>query len=73
MDTVGPSRVCSVGGRWYVPVIMDDYSCYSWVFFLERNDELFEHFQSLALKLNNEHPNYLKAIRSDNRTEFRNA
>jgi transposase InsO family protein len=27
----------------------------------------------LALRLNNEHPNFLKAIRSDNGTEFRNA
>jgi hypothetical protein len=34
---------------------------------------VFEHFQSLALRLNNEHPNCLKVIRSDNRTEFRNA
>jgi transposase InsO family protein len=32
---------------------------------------VFEHFQSLALRLNNEHPNCLKAIRSDNETEFR--
>jgi hypothetical protein len=30
-------------------------------------------FQLLALRLNNEHPNCLKAIRSDNGTEFRNA
>jgi hypothetical protein len=34
---------------------------------------MFDHFWSLALRLNNEHPNYLKAIRSDNETEFRNA
>jgi hypothetical protein len=34
MDTVGPSRVCSMGGKWYVLVIVDDYSRYSWVFFL---------------------------------------
>jgi transposase InsO family protein len=26
-----------------------------------------------ALRLNNDHPNYLKAIQSDNGTEFRNA
>jgi hypothetical protein len=30
MDTVGPSRVHSMGGRWYVLVIVDDYSRYSW-------------------------------------------
>jgi transposase InsO family protein len=34
---------------------------------------VFEHFQSLTLRLNNEHPNCLKAIHSDNETEFRNA
>jgi hypothetical protein len=34
---------------------------------------VFEHFQSLALRLNNEHPNCLKVIHSDNGTEFRNA
>jgi transposase InsO family protein len=72
MDTVGPSRVCSMGGKWYVLVIVDDYSRYSWIFFLESKDQVFEHFWLLALRLNNEHPNCLKAIRSDNGTEFRN-
>jgi hypothetical protein len=33
MDTVGPSRVRSMGGKWYVLVIIDDYSRYFWVFF----------------------------------------
>jgi transposase InsO family protein len=73
MDTIGPSRVCSMGGKWYVLVIVDDYSRYSWVFFLKSKDEVFEHFRSLALRLNNEHHNCLKAIHSDNGTEFRNA
>jgi transposase InsO family protein len=73
MDTVGRSRVCSMRGKWYVLVIVDDYSRYSWVFFLESKDEVFEHFQSSALRLNNEHPNCLKAIHSHNGTEFRNA
>jgi transposase InsO family protein len=72
MDTVGPSRVRSMGGKWYVLFIVDDYSRYSWVFFLERKDKVFEHFQSLALRLNNEYPNCWKVIHSDNVTEFRN-
>jgi hypothetical protein len=29
MDTVGPSRVRFMGGKWYVLVIVDDYSRYS--------------------------------------------
>jgi hypothetical protein len=44
MDTVGPSRVRSMGGKCYVLIVVDDYSCYSWVFFLESKDEVFEHF-----------------------------
>jgi hypothetical protein len=44
MDTVGPSRVRSMGGKWYVLINVDDNSWYSWVFFLERKDEVFEHF-----------------------------
>jgi hypothetical protein len=62
MDTVDPSRVHSVGGKRYVPDIMDDYLCYTWVFFLESKDEVFEHFQNLALRLNNEYLNCLKSI-----------
>jgi transposase InsO family protein len=72
MDTIGPSQVRSMGGKSYVLVIIEDYSRCSWVFFLESKDEVFEHFRSLALRLNNEHPNCLKAIRTDNGTEFRN-
>jgi hypothetical protein len=62
MDIVGPSRVGSMGGKWYVLIIVDDYSRYFWVSFLESKDEVFEYFWSLALRLNNEHPNCLKAI-----------
>ena len=72
MDTVGPSRVRSAGGKWYVLVIVDDYSRYSWVFFLVSKDEVFSHFRSLALRLFTELPGALKAIRSDNGTEFKN-
>jgi hypothetical protein len=64
MDTIGPSRVNTM---------MTAASHYSWVFFFKSNDEVFEHFQRLALRLNNEHFNYLKAIHSDNGTKFRNA
>jgi hypothetical protein len=62
-----------MGGKWYVLVIVDDFFSLLMVFFLESKGEVFEHFWSLTLGLNNEHPNYLKVIRSDNETKFRNA
>jgi hypothetical protein len=73
MDIVGPSQIRSIGVKWIVPVIVDDYSHYTWVILLESKDEVFEHFWSLDLRLKNEHPNCLKAMHSDNGTKFWNA
>nr|ABA97303.1 retrotransposon protein, putative, unclassified, expressed [Oryza sativa Japonica Group] len=66
MDTVGPARVQSVGGKWYVLVIVDDFSRYSWVLFMATKDEAFQHFRGLFLRLDLEFPGSLKRIRSDN-------
>ena len=51
MDTVGPSRVMSVGGKWYVLVTVDDFSRYSWVVFMRTKDEAFEFVRDLILRL----------------------
>jgi transposase InsO family protein len=52
---------------------MDDFSRYSWVFFMKGKDEAFSHAQDLILRLQNEFPkNAMRAIRSDNGTEFKN-
>ena len=71
LDTVGPSRVQSFGGKWYILVIVDDFSRYSWVFFMASKDEAFSHFRSLVLRLSVDLPGALRAIRSDNGTEFK--
>jgi hypothetical protein len=41
MVLVGLARVQSMGGKWYVLVVVDDYSRYAWVFFLEEKGETF--------------------------------
>ena len=74
MDLVGPSRVRSVGGKWYVLVVVDDFSRYSWVFFLSSKDETFGFVRDLVLRLKNErNGGAMRAIRSDNGSEFKNA
>jgi transposase InsO family protein len=73
MDTVGPAQVRSDGGKWYVLVIVDNFSRYSWVFFMESKDEAFSYAQDLILRLQNEFPkNAMRAICNDNGTEFKN-
>nr|GFA82435.1 Gag-Pol polyprotein [Tanacetum cinerariifolium] len=39
MDLCGPMRIASINGKRYVLVIVDDYSCYTWVHFLILKDE----------------------------------
>ncbi|WVZ63659.1 hypothetical protein U9M48_013273 [Paspalum notatum var. saurae] len=73
MDTVGPARVASVSGKWYVLVVVDDFSRFSWVFFMESMDEAFGFVWDLVLRLRNESHKAMRAIRSDNGGEFRNS
>ncbi|WVZ85132.1 LOW QUALITY PROTEIN: hypothetical protein U9M48_032084 [Paspalum notatum var. saurae] len=73
MDTVGPARVASVSGKWYVLVVVDDFSRFSWVFFMEFKDEAFDFVRDLVLRLRNESHKATRAIRSDNGGEFRNS
>jgi transposase InsO family protein len=74
MDLVGPAQVGSVGGKWYVLVVVDDYSRYAWVFFLEDKSETFGFVRDLVVRLKNErHGNAVRAIRSDNGSEFKNS
>jgi transposase InsO family protein len=54
MDFVGPARLRSAGGKRYVLVVVDDYSRYAWVFFLEDKVETFGFVRDLVLRLRNE-------------------
>jgi hypothetical protein len=54
MDLVGLARVRSAGGKWYVLVVVDDYSRYAWVFILEEKWENFGFVRDLVLRLRNE-------------------
>ncbi|GKB94435.1 retrovirus-related pol polyprotein from transposon TNT 1-94 [Tanacetum coccineum] len=55
MDLCGSMRVESVNGKRYVLVIVDDYSRYTWVYFLRSKDEapenqvLKEYFDSVGI------------------------
>jgi transposase InsO family protein len=54
--------------------VVDDYSRYAWVFFLEDKGETFGFVGYLVLRLRNErHGDGIRVIRSDNGSEFRNS
>jgi transposase InsO family protein len=74
MDLVGLACVCSAGGKWYVLVIVDNYSRYAWVFFLADKGETLGFVQALILRLKNErNGDVVRAIHSVNGSEFKNS
>jgi transposase InsO family protein len=74
MDLVGPARVRSADGKWYVLVVVDDYSRYAWVFFLEEKGETFGFVRDIVLRLRNtRHGEAIRAILNENGSQFRNS
>ncbi|CAN1302486.1 Retrovirus-related Pol polyprotein from transposon TNT 1-94 [Linum perenne] len=70
MDLVGPANIKSFGGKYYIFVLVDDYSRYIWVYFLAHKDEALEKFKSFVDLRNNEQDCKLSSIRSDHGGEF---
>ena len=72
MDLFGPSRTSSLGGKRYCPVIVDDYSRFTWVMFLAHKDETLSSFTKLCRKIQNEKGFLITNIRTDHGRELEN-
>jgi len=72
MDLFGPINVRSVGGKHYCLVVTDDYSRYSWVFFLATKGETVGILTNFFVEAENVYKTKIRRIRSDNGTEFKN-
>ncbi|KAJ9542569.1 hypothetical protein OSB04_029075 [Centaurea solstitialis] len=73
MDLFGPTNVMSIGKKSYCLVIIDDYSRFTWVFFLRTKDETSGLIKPFVKRVENQVNLRVKVIRSDNGTEFKNA
>jgi transposase InsO family protein len=71
-DLFGPTTYKSLGGNLYCLVIVDDYSRYTWTFFLHDKSEVAACFKKFAKRAQNEFKVKIKKIRSDNGKEFDN-
>jgi transposase InsO family protein len=72
MDLFGPTTYKSLGGNLYCLVIVDDYSRYTWVFFLHDKIKVTACFKKFAKRAQNEFDVKIKKIRSNNGKEFVN-
>jgi transposase InsO family protein len=72
MDLFGPVAYISIGGSKYGLVIVDDFSRFTWVFFLSDKGETQETLNKFMRRAQNEFELKIKKVRSDNGTEFKN-
>jgi transposase InsO family protein len=72
VDLFGPIVYIRIYGNKYALVIADDYSCFTWVFFLHDKSETQEVLKKFLKRTQNEFYAKVKRIRSDNGSEFKN-
>ncbi|GJW48027.1 retrovirus-related pol polyprotein from transposon TNT 1-94 [Tanacetum coccineum] len=73
MDLCGPMRVASVNGKKYILVIVDDFSRFTWVYFLCSKDETPEIIKKFIAHAQLNYKAKVCKIWTDNGTEFKNA
>jgi hypothetical protein len=71
MNLFGPVAYISIGSNKYGLVIIDDYSHFTWVFFLQDKSETQEVLKKFLRKTQNKFDAKVKKIRSDNDTELK--
>jgi transposase InsO family protein len=73
MDLFDPIAYISIGVTKYCLVIVDNYSRFIWLFFLQEKSRTQETLKRLLRWAQNDFGLRIKKIRSDNGTEFKNS
>jgi hypothetical protein len=63
---MGPFLHPSIGKARYVLTFLDDYSCYTWVFFIKHKLEVFEHLKAFKALVETQLGRKIKALCKNN-------
>lgn len=72
MDLFRPQHYERLGGNHYCLVLVDDFSRFSWVYFLVYKSETQDYFKKIARRAQNDYGVIIKHVRSDDGIEFKN-
>nr|GFA02222.1 putative ribonuclease H-like domain-containing protein [Tanacetum cinerariifolium] len=72
MDVFGPTSVSSISHKWYCLVVTDDFSRFTWTFFLKSKDDTSGILKKFIIEIENLKDLKVEIIRCDNGGEFRN-
>ena len=73
LDLFGPTQTESMGGMSYCFVIVDDYSRFTWVFFLAHKHNTLDVFKSFCKRVEKQKGLSIVSVRSDHGGEFENS
>ncbi|KAG9450658.1 hypothetical protein H6P81_010623 [Aristolochia fimbriata] len=69
-DIAGPFEVTSLGGNRYYLTFIDDFSRYTWVYFLKEKSEALNKLKEFKALAENQSRKYIKVLRSDRGGEY---
>ena len=69
-DIIGPIPTTSMNGSRYVFTFIDDFSRYTWIFFIKKMSEVLKKFTDLKSLIENASGKKIKILRSDNGGEY---
>nr|GEW24468.1 retrovirus-related Pol polyprotein from transposon TNT 1-94 [Tanacetum cinerariifolium] len=72
MDLIGPTFVKSLNKKSYCLVVIDDYSRFTWMFFLATKDETSPILKTFLIGIENQLSLKVKIVKSDKGTELKN-
>nr|GEW46290.1 hypothetical protein [Tanacetum cinerariifolium] len=72
MNLFGPTSVSSISHKWYFLVVTDDFSGFTWTFFLKTKDGTSGILRKFITEIENLKDLKVKIIRCDNGGEFKN-
>jgi len=72
MDLFCPTKIKSLSENRFVFILVDDFSRFTWIFFLEHKDQAFSYFQVFRKRVEKEKDFLILRIRSDRGGEFIN-
>nr|GEY12113.1 hypothetical protein [Tanacetum cinerariifolium] len=72
MDLFGPTSISSLNHKWYCLVVTDNFSRFTWTFFLKTKDETSGILRNFLTEIENLKELRVKIIRCDNGDEFKN-
>jgi len=72
-DTWGPSPIPSINGFRYFVLFVDDYSRFTWIYFLKRRSELSQIYITFANMIKTQFSCHIKTLRTDNAMEYKDS